>query len=161
MRIQLLGNSRFRTITIEGPSGGRRGSSKLLNWRVSHAASTLANAGGIFVSGMLGGRIMFKGSGLRVFCIFTFGWVSVLAAASDVADAAKRGDTAAVRALLTQKADVNAPQPDGATALHWAAWQENVELAATLLRAGANPMAVNSAGATPLSLAAASGNAAI
>lgn len=104
---------------------------------------------------------MFKGSGLRVFCIFTLGWVSVLAAASDVADAAKRGDTAAVRALLTHKADVNAPQPDGATALHWAAWQENVELAATLLRAGANPKAVNSAGATPLSLAAGSGNAAI
>ncbi|HUK36084.1 MAG TPA: ankyrin repeat domain-containing protein, partial [Vicinamibacterales bacterium] len=36
-----------------------------------------------------------------------------------VADAAMRGDTAAVRALLQKKADVNAPQVDGATALHW------------------------------------------
>ena len=42
---------------------------------------------------------------------------------SDVADAAMRGDTAAVRALLAQKADVNAPQADGATALHWAVYR--------------------------------------
>ena len=45
---------------------------------------------------------------------------SALRGKSDVADAAMRGDKAAVRALLAQKADVNAPQADGATALHWA-----------------------------------------
>ena len=50
----------------------------------------------------------------------------VRAATSDVADAVMRGDSAAVRRLLTQKADVNAPQADGATALHWAAYQEDV-----------------------------------
>jgi len=37
---------------------------------------------------------------------------------SQVADAAMRGDKAAVRTLISQHADVNAPQPDGATALH-------------------------------------------
>ncbi len=42
---------------------------------------------------------------------------------SDVADAAMRGDKAAVRALIAQKADVNAPQDDGATALHWAVYR--------------------------------------
>ena len=39
------------------------------------------------------------------------------AAASDVADAVMRRDSAAVRTLLARKADVNAPQADGATAL--------------------------------------------
>ena len=48
------------------------------------------------------------------------------AAGSDVADAVMRGDTAAVRALLAQKADVNATQADGATALHWAVYPEDL-----------------------------------
>src|SRR5687768_4067523 len=47
----------------------------------------------------------------------------VSAAATDVADAAMRGDRAAVRAALARKADVNAPQADGTTALHWAVEQ--------------------------------------
>ena len=95
-------------------------------------------------------------------CILTL-WsaATLLAAGSDVADAAKRGDQAAVRALLAQKADVNARQPDGGTALHWAVWHEDVELAAMLLRAGANPNPANLTGATPLQLAAVNGNAAI
>ena len=49
-----------------------------------------------------------------------------------------RGDKAAVRALLAQKADVNAPQSDGATALHWAVYRGDKELADMLMRAGAN-----------------------
>ncbi|MFB3092231.1 MAG: ankyrin repeat domain-containing protein, partial [Dehalococcoidia bacterium] len=40
---------------------------------------------------------------------------------SQLAEAAKEGDTGAVRSLLAQHADVNATQADGATALHWAA----------------------------------------
>ena len=50
---------------------------------------------------------------------------SLGAAGSDVANAVMRGDSAAVRALLAQKADVNAPQADGATALHWAVYRED------------------------------------
>ena len=72
---------------------------------------------------------------------------------SDVADAAMRNDLNAVRALIGQKADVNAAQPDGATALHWAAYRGNTEMAGLLLRAGANPKAPNRQGATPLWLA--------
>jgi hypothetical protein len=45
---------------------------------------------------------------------------TVSAAASDVADAARRRDRDGVRAALSRKADVNAPQVDGTTALHWA-----------------------------------------
>ena len=47
------------------------------------------------------------------------------AATSDVADAVMRGDSAALRVLLAKKSDVNAPQPDGATALHWAVYRED------------------------------------
>jgi ankyrin repeat protein len=46
--------------------------------------------------------------------------VASLAAKSDVADAAMRGDIATVRKMISTKTDVNAPQNDGATALHWA-----------------------------------------
>ena len=83
------------------------------------------------------------------------------AATSDVADAAQRGDGAAVRRLLAQKADVNVPQADGATALHWAVYREDVETVDALLKAGANAKAANQYGATPLSMAAENGNAAI
>src|SRR5206468_1738318 len=80
------------------------------------------------------------------------------AATSDLADAAMKRDTAAVRTLLTQKADVNATQPDGTTALHWAVDHEDVGLVDRLLAAGADAKAVNQEGATPLYLACVTGN---
>jgi ankyrin repeat protein len=80
---------------------------------------------------------------------------------SDVADAAMRGDRAAVQTLLQQRADVNAPQTDGATALHWAVYKDDLETAEQLIRAGANVKAANRLGATPLSMAAINGNAAM
>ena len=83
------------------------------------------------------------------------------AAGSEVSDAVMRGDTAAVRALLAQKADVNASQADGATALHWAVYRADAALTDLLLQAGANPKVANKEGATPLSLACMNGNAAI
>jgi ankyrin repeat protein len=78
---------------------------------------------------------------------------------SSVADAAQRGDVAAVRALLAQGANVNAPQRDGATALHWAAYKGDRDLADALIAAGANPRAANRLGATPLWLASVNGDA--
>jgi ankyrin repeat protein len=83
------------------------------------------------------------------------------AAKSEVADAASRGDITAVRALIAQKADVNAPQNDGATALHWAVFKSNRELVDILLKAGANPKAANREGSTPLWLASVNGDAPI
>ena len=83
------------------------------------------------------------------------------ATASEVADAAMRRDHAAVRALLARKADVNAPQVDGTTALHWAIHHEDVPLVDDLLRAGATVTAANREGATPLYLASTVGNDAI
>jgi uncharacterized protein len=72
---------------------------------------------------------------------------------SDVADAAMKGDTAAVRALVAAKADVNAPQLDGATALHWAIYRDDESLVDLLIRSGANVKAVNRDGVTPLAMA--------
>jgi ankyrin repeat protein len=80
---------------------------------------------------------------------------------SDVADAAGRGDKAAVRKLVDQHADVNAPQADGATALHWAVFRSDKEMVDLLLHAGANPKAVSREGATPLWLASVNGDAPI
>ena len=78
-----------------------------------------------------------------------------------LAEAAMREDNAAVRALIRQKADVNAPLPDGATALHWAAQSDDLETVGLLLQAGANAKAKDRYGFTPLYFAATNGNAAI
>src|SRR6266566_498476 len=79
----------------------------------------------------------------------------VAASGSTIADAAMRGDSDGVRALLKQAADVNAAQGDGMTALHWAAMKNDAELAQTLLFAGANIKAATRIGAyTPIVLAA-------
>ncbi len=79
---------------------------------------------------------------------------------SPVADAAMTGDVASVRALLSDGADVNAPQGDGMTALHWAARSANADLAGLLLEAGADVGAVTRIGAyTPLLLASEVGSA--
>jgi ankyrin repeat protein len=88
---------------------------------------------------------------------------SLIAASSDalLADAAEKMDRAAIRTLLQKHANVNAPQVDGMTALHWAAYQDDLDTVELLLRAGAAPKATNRYGVTPLSLACTNGNAAI
>jgi ankyrin repeat protein len=76
-----------------------------------------------------------------------------------LADAAEKLERSKVRTLLAARADVNAAQADGMTALHWAAYQDDVDLAKMLVRAGANVKAANRYGVTPLSLACTNGNA--
>jgi ankyrin repeat protein len=83
------------------------------------------------------------------------------AATTDVADAAKRGDREAVRAALARKADVNAAQVDGSTALHWAVERDDLDMADQLIRAGARVTARTREGITPLQLAATNGSAAM
>jgi ankyrin repeat protein len=74
-------------------------------------------------------------------------------------DAVKAGDAQAVRAFLKQRANVNATEADGMTALHWAARGNDMSTVQLLLRSGANAKAANRYGITPLSLAATNGNA--
>jgi ankyrin repeat protein len=79
---------------------------------------------------------------------------------SRLSDAAMQGDRDAVRSLLAQKVEVNAPQGDGTTALHWAAYKDDVEMAKMLLAAGASVKAVTRIGAiTPLFMASKNGSA--
>jgi ankyrin repeat protein len=80
---------------------------------------------------------------------------------SPLADAAEKMDRARIRTLLQQRIDVNAPQIDGMTALHWATYQDDLETVELLVRAGANVKAANRYRVTPLQLACTNGNGAI
>ncbi|HZI80908.1 MAG TPA: ankyrin repeat domain-containing protein [Vicinamibacterales bacterium] len=91
------------------------------------------------------------GASVLVVLVFT---AVLRGAGSDVADAVMNRDQAALQALLRKKVDVNAPQRDGATALHWAVYHDDVEAADLLLRAGAKPDVLNRTGMSPLAMAA-------
>ncbi len=84
--------------------------------------------------------------------------VQFAAGEAPLADAAQKSDWPAIRALLEQHANVNATQIDGMTALHWAAYLDDSELAEMLVKAGADVKATNHYGVTPLSLACQNGN---
>ena len=101
--------------------------------------------------------------GFEIFVIIAIFVVSSTAnaAPADVADAAMRGDRAAVRAAVAKKANVNAPQVDGTTALHWAVERDDMEMVDLLIRGGARITAKTREGVTPLQLAATNGNAAM
>jgi uncharacterized protein len=96
-------------------------------------------------------------------------WIAPLFAAAVIspgkdlrlAEAVENRDRAAARSLLEQHVDVNSPQPDGATALAWAAHWDDLETADLLIRAGADVNAANEYGVTPLSLACTNGSAAM
>jgi ankyrin repeat protein len=75
--------------------------------------------------------------------------------------AVKSGDRATALNLARQKTQVNATEADGTTALHWAARQDDLELADRLLRSGAGANAANRYGVTPLHLAAVNGSVAM
>jgi len=79
-------------------------------------------------------------------------------AESPVADAVMRQDGARLE-LLKKASDVNAAQPDGSTALHWAAYHADVAATKALLAKGAKADAVTDTGVTPLELACEAGNA--
>jgi ankyrin len=81
--------------------------------------------------------------------------VLILALASAaLVDAVKSGDRAAALTLITQRADVNAPEADGTTALHWAVHNGDLDLTQRLIRAGARVNVKNEFGSTPMSEAA-------
>jgi uncharacterized protein len=101
------------------------------------------------------------GSGVIAGAVLLAGVVAHAAATSPVATAAMKRDRPAVAALIAQHADVNAPQADGATAVHWAVYYDDLEMLDRLIRAGARVTVANRHGATPLSLASINGSAAM
>jgi ankyrin repeat protein len=98
--------------------------------------------------------------GWLVLLLAVFG-VGAIGREGSLIEAVKNADTAALRAFLQQKTDVNATSPDGTTALHWAAHHADLETVDQLLRAGANVRVANRYGATPLFLACENDNAAV
>src|SRR5438046_9596408 len=84
---------------------------------------------------------------------------SVSAMDMRLTDAIKRRDHRAVAALVAQKADINAAQPDGATPLAWAVYLDDRESADLLLSAGANVKTADEYGEAPLTLPGANGTA--
>jgi ankyrin repeat protein len=87
-----------------------------------------------------------------------FACAPLAAAGTPLIDAVKRQDGAAVNALLDRGEAVGAAEPDGTTALHWAAERDDLAMVSRLLEAGAAPTAANRFGVTPLELAANNGN---
>ena len=96
------------------------------------------------------------------------GWAALVLAAGPIsaaeaplADAAESRNSSALRVLLEQKADVNATQADGMTALHWATYHDDLEMVKRLIAVGADVKAANRYGVTPLALACTNGNTAV
>src|SRR5215468_5741357 len=104
----------------------------------------------------------------RIKFISVFSFVALLsvipamaAGRSDVADAVMNGNAERLRLLLQQKADVNVPQTDGATALHWAVYRDDLETVNLLIRAGAKIDVKTREGISPLAMASLYGNVAL
>jgi ankyrin repeat protein len=94
-----------------------------------------------------------------------FAFASAMAGADAVRplpiDAVRNGDKATLRALIQKKTDINAAEPDGSTALHWASYRDDGEIAEMLIRAGAKVNAANDLGVTPLWPASENGSSAM
>ena len=100
-------------------------------------------------------------SRLRMFVLlagFCFGSNTAGAEPSDLLEAAKQADVAAVRALLEQGAPVDAIEGDGTTALHWASYHDEIATVQRLLTAGADVNVANDLGVTPLWTASQNGS---
>ena len=89
---------------------------------------------------------------------FCFGSNTAVAEPSDLLEAAKQADVAAVRALLEQGAAVDAIEGDGTTALHWASYHDEIATVQRLLTAGADVNVANDLGVTPLWTASQNGS---
>jgi ankyrin repeat protein len=98
---------------------------------------------------------------MRLFIAVALAGSLFAANAVPIVDAAKRSDKDAIRSLLQKKADVNAAEPDGTTALHWTSYRDDLEGTDLLLKAGAKVNAANDLGATPLWNASQNGSAAM
>jgi uncharacterized protein len=107
-----------------------------------------------------------RGAGHRLMWPVFFVLLSVNIRAADnprssLIDAVKSGDRLALRTLIQKKADVNATEPDGSTALQWASYRDDLESADLLIRAGAKVNAANDLGVTPLWPASENGSSAM
>src|SRR5262245_38474182 len=104
-----------------------------------------------------GATVLAVGFGLLFWC------GSVVRGAGDarLLDAVRSRSTETAHALLAAGVDPNVAAPDGATALHWAAHWNDLDLARALIKARARVDAQNDLGATPLWVACVQGDGAM
>ena len=100
-------------------------------------------------------KVRLKADTTTIAFVICAGLIASAAADSDLRllEAVKRQDRAAFKQLLKERVDVNAAQPDGTTAIHWATYHDDTEILEALLRAGAKVNVATDAGVTPLWLA--------
>jgi ankyrin repeat protein len=97
-----------------------------------------------------------------VFALSCLPLIAASAGPGGLTEAVQAGDHAAIAALIDKRVDVNKPEPDGTTALQYAAHLNDLEAMNLLLRAGAKASAAaNDYGVTAISEAAATGNPAL
>ena len=106
-------------------------------------------------------KYLFSMLSLLMVLLLAVGSGSVRAENPELIETAKFSDASAVQLLLQNGADPDSRQTDGATALHWATYREDVDMVNSLIAAGANANALNRLNASPLYLAAKAGNAAL
>jgi uncharacterized protein len=100
--------------------------------------------------------------GLWLVCLALGSLAIADAGATALSDAAARGDAVGIKTLIKASAgDVNQPGRDGMTPLLWAVQSSDIEMARTLLDAGADANLTNRYGITPLWLAATNSNPAL
>ncbi|MFL2856649.1 MAG: ankyrin repeat domain-containing protein [Pseudohongiellaceae bacterium] len=85
-------------------------------------------------------------------------WPSAVMAQTPLIEATKNQNADEVERLLAQGVNINEPQGDGATALHWAIYRNDERITGLLLGQGANPNTSDDHGVSPLSLAALNAN---
>ena len=100
-------------------------------------------------------------SGVGVAAVLWASWPGLVLADVPLIVAVEHNDTAAVRVMLDEGADVDGALPDGSTALHAAALGDRLQIARLLLDAGAEATAATRYKVTPLALAAANGSTAM
>ncbi len=93
----------------------------------------------------------------RALLTFFLSCITLLAGSDDLFDAVQKADYLRIQSILDVSMDVNLAQPDGSTALHYAALQSDLKSTEMLLKAGADPDVANDYGLTPLYLAARNG----
>ena len=75
---------------------------------------------------------------LRILSLSAMLGGSVFGADPRLADAVQRGDKVAVGSLIADRANINVPQSEGTTALHWAVRHGDLTTADLLIKAGAD-----------------------
>jgi ankyrin repeat protein len=96
---------------------------------------------------------------IRITSLLALLSLPIFASDARLADAVMRGDKETVRSLAADRSNLNVPQVDGTTALHWAVRQNDAATTDLLIKAGADVKAANRYGLTPIQLAATNGNA--